>query len=174
MFRFKDIKMSTEILLCYASERWGEKDDVKSKRNLVIARDLNAKATSYSILNKIAFVFSVLFTVVSLLFPFIEMFIKNAMPGELSSSSAFQTATTGLAAISIAIYNHYKKRQLYIENFMRHFLYLEKIEEKTIRKILKELQRVDAGFSFSVTEKDDEDNPENTSEPINPKNGSAN
>lgn len=137
--------MSADILAAYAEEKW--KNDDKLKKNLVLVKDLHAKATAYSALNKIAFACSVLLTISALMFPFLEILLTTK--GLAENHSAFQTALTGLAAVSVALYNHYKKRQLYVENFMRQILYLEKIDEDAIKKILQEIEKLDAGFSFS-------------------------
>ena len=71
------------------------------------------------------------------------------MEREFLRSAIVQTTVTGLAALTFAIYSHYKRRQMYVENLMRHVIYSDESGEELIDKILNEVQRIDAGFSFS-------------------------
>jgi len=50
-----------------------------------------------------------------------------------------------------AIYNHYKKRQMHMENLMRQVIYLKESEQALTERILNEMERMDLGFSFSAS-----------------------
>ena len=67
---------------------------------------------------------------------------------EFLRSAIVQTTITGLAAMTFSVYSHYKKRQLHAENLMRIAIFSEASTDELNGTILREMQRMDAGFGF--------------------------
>lgn len=76
------------------------------------------------------------------------------------NSAIVQTTVTGIAALTFAIYSHYKKRQMYAENLMRFTIFSEKILTELKDYVMQEMERIDSGFTFGksvLKEKKDEE-----------------
>ncbi len=152
-------KTSAKLMLDYAFKRWGsdsnekncEKND-KNEKRLLLIYDLYIKARSYAIINKIAFIFSILVGIMVLLWPSVAIVAKDlGCEMEFLKSAIVQTTVTGLAAIIFAIYSHYKKRQMYTENLMRHMIYSNESDRELVEQVVQEIEKIDSGFSFSKT-----------------------
>ncbi len=70
---------------------------------------------------------------------------------EFLNAAIVQTTVTGLAAFTFAIYNHYKKRQMYAENLMRFAIFSEDTLTHIKDYVMQEMERIDSGFSFGKT-----------------------
>lgn len=150
---FTPNKTSARLLVDFASQKWGpEANDATrdSEKRFLIIYDLFIKARSYAIINKIAFWLAFFSGIMVLVWPSLAIITKDfGVEREFLKSAMVQTTITGLAALTFAVYSHYKKRQMYVENLMRHVIYSDESGEDLIEKILKEVERIDAGFSFS-------------------------
>jgi hypothetical protein len=68
---------------------------------------------------------------------------------EFLKSAIVQTSVTALAVLTFAVYSHYKKRQMVMENLMRHVVFSNDATEALLERVLKEMERIDTGFVFS-------------------------
>ncbi|MEM8933683.1 MAG: hypothetical protein AAGE94_21010 [Acidobacteriota bacterium] len=144
-------KTCAKLLVDYATERWGESASGEARpRRLLMMFDLYIKARSYAILNKVAFFASILAGIMVLVWPSLAIVsIDFGMEIEFLKSAIVQTTVTGLAALTFAIYSHYKKRQMYMENLMRVVVFSDESDHELSERVLKEMERIDSGFSFS-------------------------
>lgn len=156
---FNPNKMSAKLFIDYARTQLLDEDqlqnandkDVRLKRFLLLY-DLYIKARSYAIMNKVTFCCAVIFGILVLLWPSITIVSKDfGWEKEFLKSAVVQTTITGLAALTFAVYSHYKKRQLFTENLMRFALFSKDSIPDLAEKIIHELLRIDTGFSFSQT-----------------------
>jgi hypothetical protein len=145
---FKPNQTSASLMVQVAAAMWnasgGESDSEPSKRYALIY-DLYIKARSYAIINKLAFWFALFAAVMVLAWPSVVALVKV----EVLQSAVIQTSITGLAALTFAVYAHYKKRQLYMENLMRRAIYSEDSDQDILTHVLAEMERIDSGFAFS-------------------------
>ena len=150
---FTPNQTSARLLVDFASQKWGpdaSDSTPESEKRFLIIYDLYIKARSYALINKTAFWLAILSGIMVLIWPSLAIVPKDfGMEREFLRSAIVQTTVTGLAALTFAIYSHYKRRQMYVENLMRHVIYSDESGEELIDKILNEVQRIDAGFSFS-------------------------
>ena len=72
---------------------------------------------------------------------------------DLFKNAVIQTTITGMAALNITIYSHYKKRQLFTENLMRHVVFTEESIDQLVKTIINEMSKIDQGFSFNTLTK---------------------
>ncbi|MEH6650935.1 MAG: hypothetical protein V7707_12985 [Motiliproteus sp.] len=146
-------KTSARLLLDFASAQWGPESNnstVESQRRFLLAYDLYIKARSYALINKSAFVLSIFAGIMVLVWPSLGVLSEGiGVHYSFIDEAIVQTTVTGLAALTFAIYSHYKKRQMITENMMRHVVYSEETVAVLIESILKEMQRIDTGFGFS-------------------------
>lgn len=155
-------KTSARLLVDYASEKWGpqanDKDPQMEKLFLMIY-DLYIKARSYAIINKVAFWLAVVAGIMVLAWPSLAIITKYfGFDKDFLKSAIVQTTVTGLAAFTFAVYSHYKKRQMYVENLMRYVVYSDHQNQALLERVVKEMDRIDTGFSFTdaVAKKDNE------------------
>lgn len=143
------------LLLVFAQKNWIENNpsaDAQDHQRYLMVHDLYIKARSFSIINKVAFWFALLGGIAVLLWP---------MTAELSSafhwnehffrSAIVQTTITAFAGLAFALYSHYKKRQMFVENLMRSIVYAEDWEPAMAERVIKEMERIDSGFGFAET-----------------------
>jgi hypothetical protein len=150
---FSANKTSARLLVDYALQKWaidsGQKN-TQSERLYLISYDLYIKARSYAIINKLAFWMAVVAGILVLAWPSLAIIAKDfGYEKEFLKSAIVQTTVTGLAALTFAVYSHYKKRQVYLENLMRRLIYADQSNQLLLDKILSELERLDTGFGFS-------------------------
>ena len=144
---FTPNKTSARFLVEYANEKYHiDSEDVDSENleRYSLIYDLYIKARSYSIMNKIFFWIALTMGIVVLLWPSLEEVISR----DFLHSAIVQTTVTGLAALAFAIYSHYKKRQTIVENLMRSAVHSEEAISLLKERIIKEMERIDTGFSF--------------------------
>jgi len=157
-------KTSARLLVDFAAKNWNIENDDVTDDNLyrfLMVSDLYIKARSYAIINKLSFLVALLMGVAVLVWPSIA-FILTKLPfgftGEVFQSAVIQTTVTSFAGLAFAIYNNYKKRQMYMENLMRYVIFSNDPIAALMDKILKEMERIDNGFVFSEsTEKKPKD-----------------
>ena len=146
-------KTSARLLVDYASEKWGPKSDgtnPESERLYLMIYDLYIKARSFAIINKVSFWLAIIAGIMVLVWPSLAIITKDfGFEKEFLKSAIVQTTVTGLAALTFAVYSHYKKRQMHVENLMRLVIYSGPSDQALIDEVLKEMERIDAGFSFS-------------------------
>ena len=146
-------KTSARLLVDYASENWGlNADDVNPElqKRFLMVYDLYIKARSYALINKIAFWSAIVSGIMVLVWPSLAIVTRDfGFEKDFLTSAIVQTTVTGLAALAFAVYSYYKKRQMHMENLMRHVIYSEERAQSLIERVLKEMERIDSGFSFS-------------------------
>lgn len=150
---FTPNKTSAKLLADYAAEKWGpgaNESNPEAERRFLLTYDLYIKARSYAIINKIAFWLSAGLGAMVLVWPSLAILTRDfGVEKEFLESAIVQTTVTGLAALAFALYSHYKKRQMSVENLMRYVIYSVASGDALVEKVLNEMQRIDAGFSFS-------------------------
>ena len=161
---FTPNKTSAKLLVDYASCYWNiDVNDVRPElqKRFLMVYDLYIKARSYALINKISFWLAIAAGIMVLVWPSLAIVMKDfGFEKEFLKSAIVQTTITGLAALMFAVYSHYKKRQMYIENLMRYVIYSEGSEQILIDKVLKEMEKIDSGFSFSETIMKDKSSPD--------------
>jgi hypothetical protein len=150
---FSGNKTSAKLLADFASANWGMEKDGASpelQRRFLMVYDLYIKARSYAIINKISFWLSVAAGIMVLAWPSIAVISKDfGVDKEFLKSAIVQTSVTALAVLTFAVYSHYKKRQMVMENLMRHVVFSNDATEALLERVLKEMERIDTGFVFS-------------------------
>ncbi|MCQ8104874.1 hypothetical protein NP590_12225 [Methylomonas sp. SURF-2] len=145
---FNANKTSAQLLADFAADAWGKSPSEPLKLRYLMVFDLFIKARSYALLNKFFFGLALLAGSALLVWPVIAFKLDSIGVGY---SAMVQTSVTGLAALLFALYSHYKKRQTYAENLMRHVIFSNEALELVFEKVQKEMERMDQGFVFSET-----------------------
>lgn len=146
---FKPNQTSARLLVKYAEEKYYQVEDEKNIEKYLIIYDIFIKARSYAILNKTFFFLALLSGIVVLLWPSLAIFANDfGWKKSFLNSAIVQTTVTGIAALTFAIYAHYKKRQMYAENLMRFVIFSENNLTKIKDYVIQEMERIDMGFSF--------------------------
>lgn len=156
---FTPNKTSARLLVDYAAELWGSAGEgegdtaggsVERRRRYLLVYDLYIKARSYALVNKVTFWLSVLFGLLVVVWPSVAILADRQGGGlEFLGSAVIQTTVTAAAALAFAVYSHYKKRQMLMENLMRQVVYSDEPTADVAARIVSEMERIDAGFSFS-------------------------
>ena len=146
---FKPNQTSARLLVKYAEKMYYQGENEKNVEKYLIIYDIFIKARSYAILNKIFFFLAFLSGIVVLLWPSVGIFAKDfGWKKDFLTSVIVQTTVTGIAALTFAIYSHYKKRQMYAENLMRFVIFSENNLTKIKDHVILEMERIDMGFSY--------------------------
>lgn len=153
-------KTGARLLVDYALEKWGPQtsnENPQNEKRFLMIYDLYIKARSYAIINKVAFWLGIIAGIMVLVWPSLSIITKDfGFDKEFLKSAIVQTSMTGFAALIFAVYSHYKKRQMYVENLMRYVIYSDQSNQALLERVLKEMARIDTGFSFTdTTEKKD-------------------
>jgi len=154
---FSPNKTSAKLLVDYARALIFEKEQAQDAtdreerlQRFLMLYDLYIKARSYAIINKVSFWFAVMTGTMVLLWPSIAIVSNDfGWEKEFLKSAVVQTTITGLAALTFAVYSHYKKRQLFTESLMRYVLFSDEALPHLNEKVIQEMERIDTGFSFS-------------------------
>lgn len=67
----------------------------------------------------------------------------------LFTAAGSQTSVTALAAVSFALYTHYKGQQSSMEDLMRFVLHSEDLTAETVDRVVAKLGEMDRGFRFN-------------------------
>ncbi len=135
-------------MMGYAEEKYYLDDKTKDTDRYNIILDIFIKARNYYITNKIFFFLSLISCFLVITWPTIAIFTKDYIGDrELLNSSIIQSTITGIFAFTFAIYSHYKKKQMRIENLMRYILYSNDTMENILNLVIQEM-RNDTGFNF--------------------------
>lgn len=148
---FRRNQTSAHLLMEYARSAYLGDDEHASSLRFLMVYDLYVKAFSYAWLNKVFFFVSLITGVLVLAWPTVVVMTKDqfADVGFLGSA-VVQTSITGLSALSFAVYGHYKRRQMFVENLMRKIVYSKNESiEALAEHVVAEMVRIDEGFSFS-------------------------
>lgn len=147
---FKPNQTSARLLVKYAEEKYYKVKENKNIEKYLIVYDIFIKARSYYFINKLFFFFALISGITVLLWPSLAIFAKDFGWEEKSflNSAIVQTTVTGIAALTFAIYSHYKKRQMYAENLMRFTIFSEDTLTNIKDLVVQEMERIDSGFSF--------------------------
>lgn len=158
---FRANQTSARLLVTYAEEKYYRTEENKDVEKYLIIYDIFIKARSYYIINKIFFFLAFISGVIVLLWPSLAIFAKDfGWEKGFLTSAIVQTTVTGIAALTFAIYSHYKKRQMYAENLMRFTIFSEKNLTELKDYVMQEMERIDSGFTFGksvLKEKKDEE-----------------
>jgi len=115
----------------------------------------------YYIINKIFFFLALISGITVLLWPSLAIFTKDfGWEKEFLNSAIVQTTVTGIAALTYAIYTHYKKRQMYAENLMRFVIYSDDSLTNIKDRVTRQMEKIDSGFVFgntAITEEKNDD-----------------
>ena len=154
---FQPNQTSAALMVQFAEKRWGQEGDIEQQKRYLLLYDLYIKARSYAIINKLAFWLALLFALLVLLWPSLDVLLSTfgLSPG-FAKSAIVQTTVTGLAALIYALYSHYKKRQMQMENLMRRIIYSRDNEQQLLEHALAEIERLDGGFSFGDSSREQE------------------
>jgi len=151
---------SASLLLDFAQKRWIDDNpsvDLVAHQRYLLIHDLYIKARSYILINKIAFLFAIVLGIAVIVWPTIAiLFHKQELLSELLKSAiveaaVVQTTITALAGLTFAIYSHYKKRQMLVENLMRKMVYATEWDDTMVELVVQEMERIDSGFGFAQT-----------------------
>lgn len=145
-------KTSAKLMVDFARESLSRSDapDDKSRKLFLMTYDLYIKDRSYALINKTFFVTAVIFGFLVLVWPVIATLSKDyGFARGFLSDAIVQTTITALAALNFAVYSHYKKRQVHLDNLMRYVVYSTEPVETLLEKVVDEMARLDSGFSFS-------------------------
>lgn len=146
-------QISARLLVEFAQKMWIDDTptpSVADQQRYLMMHDLYTKARSYSIINKISFWFALLLGIGVVVWPAIAVIAQDfGWEKEFLKSAIVQTTVTAFAGLAFAIYSHYKKRQVYMENLMRSIVYSESWEYSIVERVLKEMERIDSGFGFA-------------------------
>ncbi|MDN4500969.1 hypothetical protein QX776_00995 [Alteromonadaceae bacterium BrNp21-10] len=152
---FTPNKTSGRLLVDYAKRYWHvDTDNVSAEchKRYLMVYDLYIKARSFALINKIAFWLAIIAGILVLTWPALAVVSKDfGFEKDFLKSAMVQTTVTALAAMLFALYSHYKKRQMHMENLMRLLIYSPENETSLLDTILKELEKMDSGFSFSAS-----------------------
>jgi hypothetical protein len=144
---------SARLLLEFAHRTWIEANpaaDIHDHQRYLMLHDLYIKARSFSLINKVAFWFALLSGIAVLLWPMTaELSAAFQWNSNFFKSAIVQTTITAFAGLAFAIYSHYKKRQMFVENLMRFIVYAEDWEPVIAERVIKEMERIDSGFGFA-------------------------
>ncbi len=146
---FKPNQTSASLLVKYAEEKYYKSEENKNIDKYLIIYDIFIKARSFYIINKIFFFLALMSGITVLLWPSLAIFAKDfGWEKGFFYSAIVQTTVTGIAALTYAIYSHYKKRQMYAENLMRFVIYSEDSLINIKDRVVQEMEKIDSGFSF--------------------------
>lgn len=141
------------LLVQFAQKMWLETDTPPSlvnQQRYLMVHDLYIKGRSYCIINKVAFWLALVMGVAVVVWPAIAIFAQDfGWQKEFFKSAIVQTTVTAFAGLTFAIYSHYKKRQMAVENIMRSLIYASEWNSNVIERVLKEMELIDSGFGFS-------------------------
>ncbi|MDF2180228.1 hypothetical protein P2G88_18385 [Aliiglaciecola sp. CAU 1673] len=159
---FHNKQTSAALLERWAAQKWGpdsqDSSDVNQRRYLLIY-DIYIKASSYSIINKVAFWLAIIGGMAVLIWPSLAVLAEDfGWQMAFLQSAMVQTTVTGLAVLMFGLYSHYKKRQSAAENLMRQLIYGDYQSQEALEQVLTEMERLDGGFGFAqhITTKDKE------------------
>lgn len=157
---------------------FGETAATADTRRVALVNDIEIKAWSYAWLNKITFWVAITLALCLLVWPsFVALHAAPARPAEgqgdaegqdaeapatkpqkthwtqrSTTTSAIQTTLAALAALSFALYSHYKGAQVTAENLMREIIFAETLVDDDIKRILTAITEMDKGFGFTTVE----------------------
>lgn len=150
---FSPNKTSARLYIDFARSQvlWDQvSENPESLKRYLLIYDLYIKARSFAIINKVFFWTATVSGIMVLVWPSIAIVTKDlGAEKAFLSSAVVQTTITGLAALAFGIYSHYKKRQLFTENLIRSAIFSEERLGDLKDRVIKEMERIDAGFSFA-------------------------
>lgn len=146
---------SARLLLEFARKNWIDNNtaaDLQDQQRYLLLHDLYIKARSFSIINKVAFWFALFGGIAVVVWPMAaELSVAFEWDKNFFTSAIVQTTITAFAGLAFAIYSHYKKRQLFVENLMRAVVYADDWDPALVERVIKEMERIDSGFGFADT-----------------------
>ncbi len=133
------------MLADYAAAFW---QVASGAERLGMIEDLYIKARSNALINKTAFFFALGFGLAVLVWPSNAVITADSPYAKaLFQSAIVQTTITGVAALAYAVYSHYKRQQLAVENLMRYVLFSGDPVPAMVDRTTRALVGVD-GFDF--------------------------
>ena len=126
--------------------------DTRAQAIYQIVSDIEIKFRSYAMLNKIAWIVSIVTVLVLILIPAVNSYtgsVKWIKKSKSFLSPAQYPAITLLAAFVFSMYGDYKVRQAATENLMRYAIYTEDSITDISTFVIERLTTIDSGFEFS-------------------------
>lgn len=134
-----------------------EPDNERKQKIYLMMKDLEIKASSYALLNKVFFWASLILAIFVILFPIINYATEAGAMMNKITNPAQLPAITLLAGLCFAFYADYKGKQTGAENLMRYTYYSSTEEIEVINQtIQKGLDNIDSGHDFSTLGKPNE------------------
>ena len=162
-------RLAAKVLVDFAKQKFydGSKSPTdKGVNRFTLVYDLYVKVASYAAVNKVFFCLAFVFGFGVLLWPSLAIIAKDFdFEKSFLNNAIVQTTITGMAALSFAVYSHYKKRQIRTENLMRLAVYSDMDDKELIDKVVTEMAKLDLGFSFSAAILNKEKPGENKDQP---------
>ena len=147
---FTPNQTSAHLLVKYAEDKYWKDDESKDAERYLLIFDIFIKARSYCIINKVFFYLALFSGFMVLAWPSLAIFAKDfGFEKEFLKSAIVQTSITGIAALTFAIYSHYKKRQMLAENLMRLAVFSELPLPELKDQVVQEMERLDVGVGFN-------------------------
>jgi hypothetical protein len=154
---FQPNQTSASLLVRYAEDKYYKVEENKNIEKYLIIYDIFIKARSYYIMNKVFFFLALISGIIVLLWPSLAIFAEDfGWKKGFLNSAIVQTTVTGIAALTFAVYSHYKKRQMYAENLMRFAIFSEDDLVNIKEYVVQEMERIDGGFNFGKNVTKDE------------------
>lgn len=146
---------SARLLLEFAQKNWIESNPhpgMHDHQRYLMLHDLYIKARSFGIINKVAFWLSLFSGIAVVVWPMTaELSAAFSWNNNFFKSAIVQTTVTAFAGLTFALYSHYKKRQMFVENLMRSIVYVDEWEPGMAERVIKEMERIDSGFGFAAS-----------------------
>ncbi len=123
----------------------------RKQQQLTLIQDLNIKSSSYALMNKLFFIFSLVFAFCIISFPVITSVVdKDSKAARIFSPTQLPVITL-LAGLCFGLYTDYKGKQTSAENLMRYVYAAPATESiaEISRKVRMGLAEIDDGHDFS-------------------------
>ena len=143
--------ISARLFAEYAADAWGnDQENPGAMKRLLLVNDVYNKAWSYAFINKSAFILSIIFAILILLWPSIAFMAESWGKGlTVLGSAIIQTSITGMGALAFAVYFQYKGRQTAMENLLRQLVFNDALSlNAACDLVMGVFERQDIGFSF--------------------------
>lgn len=128
-----------------------EPDDPHKQQILTLIQDLSIKSSSYALMNKLFFAFSLVFAFCIISFPIISSVVSADSKAARIFSPTQLPAITLLAGLCFGLYTDYKGKQTSAENLIRYVYTAPATEAiaEISRKVRLGLAEIDDGHDFS-------------------------
>ena len=119
-----------------------------------LSKDIEIKASSYALINKVFFWLSLFFAICIIALPIASTLTKDDSKLNKILNPAQLPAITLLAGLCFNFYSEYKGKQTSAENVMRYTYFSQDPVQKKSEKVRKAIAEIDNGHDFSELIKD--------------------